>query len=82
MIDASGFGSNATDEGALHSPVAQSFGSPAVPAFRKEHKRYSDPIPATETMRVVRTYYRDILRQQLIRLREYALVSMLTGYLG
>ena len=76
-----GLGHGTFEEG-FDGIVALNFESNEGKAFLAKYAGWSPETPASEMIQAVRTYYHDILAHETIRLPEFALVSMLTGYPG
>ncbi|HUN81854.1 MAG TPA: beta-propeller fold lactonase family protein [Phycisphaerae bacterium] len=62
--------------------VALNFESDEGKAFLAKYMTWSDQTPRAEMTQAAQSYYKDILSHDVIRLPEFVLVSMLTGYAG
>lgn len=62
--------------------VALNFESVEGKAFLASYMSWSDQTPGAELVQAAKTYYKNILRHDVIRLPEFVLVSMLSGYSG
>jgi hypothetical protein len=67
-------------EDGFQTIVSLNFESAAGRAFFEKYLSFTDQTPASEISDAAKTYYKDILSLDVIRLPEFALVSTLTGY--